>query len=120
MTVRGRVARPEPPAMGVEPFWEFQTSKVKVHDGSRMKRPGIGVEIGKVVAFADNGQEVATGETEVEISGNQSGLLKLAEVIKSVAQSGKDGYHIHLMSNDEAPLLRTEDMWLTISLNSRK
>jgi len=85
-----------------------------------MKAPGIGIDIHEVTELDHDGNEFSTGTTNVEISGNRDGLLQLADAIRSIADSGDVGLHVHFMHDDEAPLLRTENMWLTVTLNSKK
>ncbi len=83
-------------------------------------KPAIGIELMKVSQLAEDGTEFETDETNVEISGNREGLLRLAERIVQAANAGPEGYHVHLRANDEDPLMRTEGLWLTIGLHARR
>ena len=82
-----------------------------------MKPPGIGIDILPIDHSADGGSRVVQ---EIEVSGNRSGLLQLAELIRVVAESDQPGYHTHLFPDDPTPLLRTPSYSLTITKNSDK
>jgi hypothetical protein len=85
-----------------------------------MKPPGIGIAVTQTHRLTDDGTLVPEFFKDVLISGNQAGLLKLADLIHKVALSEQEGYHTHLYPTDETPLVRTEDFSLTIEKNSLK
>ena len=85
-----------------------------------MSSPGLGITISQPVQWDESGDETALPFRDVEIAGNRSGLLKLAELIRNVAESGRAGYHIHIDPDDTPSLLRSRDFSVTITLNSTK
>lgn len=85
-----------------------------------MKPPGIGIAVTQHQFLADDDTLVPMPFQDVCIAGNSAGLLELAELIRTVALSEQDGYHIHLYPTDENALIRTHKFSLTLEKNSAK
>jgi hypothetical protein len=85
-----------------------------------MKPPALGIRLSQPHLLGDDGCENPLPFQDIEIAGNREGLLRLAELVRRVAESGDAGFHTHIYPDDSEKLLRSEEFSITIALNSTK
>lgn len=84
-----------------------------------MKPASLGIRLSQPGQLDENGVVVDLPYSDIEISGNRAGLLKLAEEIRRIAESERET-HTHFYPDDDPPLIRTKEFSLTIDKNSLK